>query len=107
MCIDYRKLNQKTIKNRHPLPRVDDLFDQLSGAKVFSQLDFATGFHQLRVAENSIPLTAFRTRYGSYEWLKMMFRQTNKPAFFVDLMNRIFREHLDRFVLIFIDDILI
>ena len=83
------------------------MFDLLSGAKVFSQLDLATGFHQLRVAEDSIPLTAFRTRYGSFEWLIMPFGLTNAPAFFVDLMNRVFREYLDKFVLVFIDDILI
>ena len=83
------------------------MFDLLSGAKVFSQLDLATGFHQLRVAEDSIPLTAFRTRYGSFEWLVMPFGLTNAPAFFVDLMNRVFREYIDRFVLVFIDDILI
>ena len=92
LCIDYRKLNELTIRNRYPLPRIDDMFDLLSGAKVFSQLDLATGFHQLRVAEDSIPLTAFRTRYGSFEWLVMPFGLTNAPAFFVDLMNRVFRE---------------
>src|SRR5574338_392724 len=105
LCIDYRKLNEKTIKNRYPLPRIDDMFDQLSGAKIFSQLDSAAGFHQLRVAEDSIPLTAFRTRYGSYKWLVMPFGLTNAPAFFVDLMNQIFHEHLDRFMLVFVDDI--
>jgi len=107
LCIDYRKLNELTIRNRYPLPRIDDMFDLLSGAKVFSQLDLATGFHQLRVAEDSLPLTAFRTRYGSFEWLVMPFGLTNAPAFFVDLMNRVFREYLDKFVLVFIDDILI
>src|SRR5574338_1266098 len=100
-------LNDLTIKNKYPLPRIDDLFDQLSGARVFSQLDLATGFHQLRIAEDSVPLTSFRTRYGSYKWLVMPFGLTNALAFFVDLMNRIFREHLDRFVLVFIDYILI
>ena len=107
LCVDYRKLNELTIKNRYPLPRIDDMFDQLSGAKVFSQLDLATGFHQLRVAEDSVPLTTFRTRYGSYEWLVMSFGLTNAPAYFVDLMNRVFREYLDKFVLVFIDDILV
>ena len=81
-----------------------DMFDQLSGAKVFSQLDLATGFYQLRVVEDSIPLTAFRTRHGSFEWLVMPFGLTNAPAFFVDLMNRVFWEYLDKFVLVFIDD---
>lgn len=107
LCIDYRKLNELIIKNRYPLPRIDDMFDQLSGAKLFSQLDLATGFHQLRVAEDSIPLTAFHTHYGSYEWLVMPFGLTNAPAYFVDLMNWIFREYLDKFVLVLIDDILI
>jgi len=107
LCVDYRKLNDLTIKNKYPLPRIDDLFDQLSGARVFSQLDLATGFHQLRIAEDSIPLTSFRTRYGSYEWLVMPFGLTNAPAYFVDLMNRVFKDFLDRFVLIFIDDILV
>ena len=107
MFIDYRKLNKRTIKNKYPLPRIDDLFDKLSGARVFSQLDLATCFHQLRVAEDNIPLTALRTRYGLYEWLVMSFGLTNAPAFFVDLMNRVFREYLDRFMLVFINDILI
>ena len=107
LCIDYRKLNELTIKNRYPLPRIDDMFVQLSGAKLFSQVDLATEFHQLRVAEDSIPLTAFRTRCGSYEWLVMPFGLTNAPAYFVDLMNRIFREYLDKFVLVFINGILI
>ena len=91
LCVDYRKLNDLTIKNKYPLPRIDDLFDQLSGARVFSQLDLATGFHQLRIAEDSIPLTSFRTRYRSYEWLVMPFGLTNAPAYFVDLMNRVFK----------------
>lgn len=107
LCIDYRKLNDLTIKNRYPLLGIDDMFDQLYGAKAFSQLDLATGFHQLRVAENSIPLTTFHTRYGSYEWPVMSFGLTNAPAYFVDLMNQVFREFMDKFVLVFIDDILI
>src|SRR5574338_1126865 len=100
-------LNDLTIKNKYPLPRIDDLFDQLSGARVFSQLNLATGFHQFRIAEDSIPLTSFHTRYGSYEWLVMPFGLTNAPAYFVDLMNRVFKDFLDQFVLIFIDDILV
>lgn len=107
MCIDYRKLNKRTIKNKYLLPRIDDLFDQLSEARVFSLLDLTTGFHRLKAAENNIPLTAFRIRYGSYEWLVMPFELTDAPAFFVDLMNRIFQEYLDRFLLVFIDDILV
>lgn len=107
LCVDYRKLNDLTIKNKYPLPWIDDLFDQLSGARVFSQLDLATGFHQLRIAEDSIPLTSFHTRYGSYEWLVIPFGLTNAPAYFVDLMNKVFKDFLDRFVLIFINDILV
>lgn len=92
LCVDYRELNKLTRKNRYPLPRIDDLFDQLIGAKVFSQLDLATEFHQLRVAEDSIPKTAFRTPDGLFEWVVMSFGLTNTPAYFVDLMSRVFRE---------------
>ena len=95
LCVDYRKLNDLTIKNKYPLPRIVDLFDQLSGARFFSQLDLATGFHQLPIAEDNIPLTSFRTHYGSYEWLVMTFGLTNAPAYFVDLMNRVFKDFLD------------
>ena len=107
MCIDYRELNSVTIKNKYPLPRINDLFDQLNGAKVFSRLDLASGFHQMKVEETSVKYTAFNTRYGLYEFLVMPFGLTNAPSYFVDLMNRIFRDYLDKFVLIFIDDILI
>ena len=107
LCVDYRELNKLTKKNRHPLPRIDDLFDQLVGASVFSQLDLANGFHQLRVAEDSIDKTAFRTSDGFYEWLVMPFGLTNAPAYFVDLMSRVFREYLNKFVVVFVDDILI
>ena len=107
MCIDYRELDWVTIKNRYPLPRIDDLMDQVRGSKVFSKLYLASGYHQMRVEEASVPLTAFRTRYGSYEFSVMPFGLSNAPAYFMDLMNRIFREYLDDFVIVFIDDILI
>ena len=101
MCIDYRELNRVTIKNRYPLPRIDDLMDQVRGSKVFSKLDLASGYHQMRVEEASVPLTAFQTRYGSYEFPVMSFGLSNAPAYFMDLMNRIFREYLDDFVIVF------
>ena len=107
LCVDYRELNKLTRRNRYPLPRIDDLFDQLGGARIFSQLDLATGFHQLRVAEDSIPKTAFRTPDGSFEWMVMPFGLTNAPAYFVDLMSRVFRSQLNRFVVVFVDDILV
>nr|GEW79128.1 putative reverse transcriptase domain-containing protein [Tanacetum cinerariifolium] len=107
MCIDYQELNKLTVKNRYLLPRIDDLFDQLQGSSIYSKIDLRSDYHQLRVREQDIPKTAFRTRYGHYEFQVMLFGLTNAPAVLMDLMNRVCKPYLDKFVIIFIDDILI
>ena len=107
MCIDYRQINKVTVKNKYPLPRIVDLFDQLKGAGVFSKIDLRLGYYQLRVKDVDMPKTTFRTRYGHYEFLVMPFGLTNAPTAFMDLMNRVFQPYLDQFVMVFIDDILV
>jgi hypothetical protein len=107
LCVDYRPLNAVTIKNKYPLPRIDILFDQLVDAKVFSKVDLRSGYHQIKIRPEDVPKTAFPTRYGLYEYLVMSFRLTNAPAHFIYLMNSVFMPQLDKFVMVFIDDILV
>jgi hypothetical protein len=107
LCVDYRPLNEVTIKNKYPLPRIDVLFDQLVEAKVFSKIDLRSGYHQIKIRASDIPKTAFSTRYGLYEYLVMSFRLTNAPAYFMYLMSSVFMPELDKFVVVFIDDILV
>jgi hypothetical protein len=107
LCIDYRHLNAMTIKNKYPLPRIDVLFDQLVGANVFSKIDLCSGYHQINIRADDIPKTAFSTRYGLYEYLVMSFRLTNAPTYFMYLMNSVFMPELEKFVVVFIDDILV
>jgi hypothetical protein len=107
MCVDYRSLNDVTIKNKYPLPRIDDLFDQMRGARVFSKIDLRSGYYQMKIRPSDIPKTTFSTRYGLYEFTVMSFGLTNAPASFMNLMNKVFMEHLNKFIVVFIDDILI
>jgi hypothetical protein len=107
LCVDYRPFNTVTIKNRYPLPRIDILFDQLAGAKVFSKIDLRSGYHQIKIPPSDVPKTASSTRYGLYEYLVISFGLTNAPAYFMYLMNSVFMQELDKFVVVFIDNILI
>jgi hypothetical protein len=107
MCVDYRSLNDVTIKNNYPLPWIEDLFDQMKGASVFSKIGLRSRYQQLRIRESNIPKIVFRTRYGLYEYIVMSFGLTNTPTYFMYLMNKVFMEHLDKFVVVFVDGILI
>jgi len=107
LCVDYRLLNAVTIKNKYPLPRIDILFDQLFGAKVFSKIDLRSGYHQIKIRVEDIPKTVFSTRYGLYEYLVMCFGLTNASAHFMYHMNSVFMPELNKFVVVFIDDILV
>ena len=107
LCLDYRELNKVTIRNKYPLPRIDDLFDRLRGATYFSKINLRSGYYQLRIREQDEPKTVFLTRYGSYEFLVMPFGLTNAPAIFRDSMNRVVRPYLDQFAIVFINDILV
>jgi hypothetical protein len=107
MCVDYRSLNDVTVKNKYQLPSIKDLFDQMRGARVFSKIDLRSGYHQMKTRPSDIPKTAFSIRYGLYEFTVLSFGLTNAPAYFMNLMNKVFMEYLDRFVMVFINDILI
>ena len=107
MYIDYRELNRVFMKNKSPLPRIDDLFNQLAGAAVFSKIDMRSGYHQLKIKSEDVPKTAFRIRYEHYEFLVLPFQLTNALAYFMDLMNQVFHPYLDKFVVAFIDDTLV
>ena len=107
LCVDYRQLNKMIMKNKYLLPRIDDLFDQLKGASVFSKIDLRSGYHQLRIKDADVHKTVFRMWYGHYGFLVMSFGLTNAPAAFMDLMNHVFRPYVNQFVMVFIDDILV
>jgi hypothetical protein len=107
MCVDYRTLNDVTVKNKCPLPCIEDLFDQMRGARVFSKIDLRSGYHQMKIRQSDIAKTSFSTRYGLYEFTVMSFGLTSAPAYYMNLMNKVFMEYLDKIVIVFIDDILI
>jgi hypothetical protein len=107
LCIDFRQLNKVTVKNKYPLPRIDDLFDQLKDEKMFSKIDLRSRYHQMRINDEYISKTAFRTRYGHYEFTVVSFGLSNAPAVFMCLMNGVFIYYLDKFVIVFLDDILV
>jgi hypothetical protein len=105
MCVDYISLNDVTIKNKYPLPRIEYLFDQMRGVRVLSKIDLRSGYHQMKIRPSDIPKTTFSTRYGFYEFTIMSFGLTNAPAYFMNLMNKVFMDYLDKFVVVFIDNI--
>ena len=107
MCIDYRHLNKMTIRNQYPLPRIDDLFDQVGGAKIFSNIDLRYGYHQVRIHDEDIHKTSFHTRHGNYEFVVILFGLTNETMKFMCMMNNILNKYMDKFVLFFVDDILV
>jgi hypothetical protein len=107
MCIDYRNLNAMTVKNKYPLPRIDDLLDQLKDAKFFSKIDLRSGYNHMKIRSEDIPKTAFVTRYEQYEFTVVSFGPTNAPAYFMNMMNKVFMDELDKFMVVFIDDILV
>jgi hypothetical protein len=107
MCLGYRSLNDVTVRNKYSLPRIEDLFDQMRGARVFSKIDLRSEYHQMKIRPSDIPKTTFSTRYGLYDFTVMPFGLTNAPSYFMNLMNKVFMEYLDRYVVVFIDDILV